>query len=51
MAQLIKIALGVGLMLVLVKVAFDWLDARGKKKRGGDLPTSTSKNQTAGRDS
>lgn len=32
MLQLIKIALGVALMLVFVKIAFDWLDARRKKK-------------------
>jgi hypothetical protein len=51
MVELIKIALGVALMLVLVKVAFDWLDARSKKKKGGDLPTSTSKDQIADEDS
>ena len=31
--QLIKVALGVALMLALVKVAFDWLDARSNKKK------------------
>jgi hypothetical protein len=32
MLQLIKIAIGVGLLLVFVKVAFDWIEARRRKK-------------------
>ena len=32
MLQLIKVVLGVALLLVLVKVAFDWIEARRRKK-------------------
>ena len=32
MIQLIKIAIGIALLLIFVKVAFDWIEARRKKK-------------------